>query len=363
MQNPLRNRFSITQITTLLLPFLAPTLLTTPASAQSNVTITGIASSVSNIICQNNCTPRSIAFDPNIQSVNSLTSIALVAPITVVQGAHSHPLLRRIAPGKNSFYLAGDWGKDGHGQRKGDLGLAEIGAGHNFGPLQINLSFGQTWAEQKLSQGGKAKAEGSYLMLETLFQVTNSLWATFGTYAHRGDANIQRGYTDFFNVPQISSGNPDTKAWGMRARLDWENALQFSGGGLTPYADLSYSTLGVEGYSEKGGFFPVDFNRRNEKIAEFRLGLNASRPLFNTVRWLTTLEGVHRFEKSGSRTTGQAFGSAFDVAGQNYKTNWIRGGLGITANIGSGIASIMLNATSSGETANAWLAASYQISF
>lgn len=51
------------------------------------------------------------------------------------------------ATGKNAFWLAGDWGRDDHGARDGDLGLAEVGLGRNFGPVQVNVSLGQTWGQ------------------------------------------------------------------------------------------------------------------------------------------------------------------------------------------------------------------------
>jgi uncharacterized protein YhjY with autotransporter beta-barrel domain len=308
--------------------------------------------------CQDDCVS-----ELNLNSVGSISSMTLSPPIAVMNGAHSHPLSRRVATDKNALYIAGDWGSDYHGSRKGNFGLAELGLGHNFGSVQVNVSLGKTWATQKLTQNGKIKADGNYLMAESLIPVASSLWATLGAYGHWGDVNVRRGYTDFLNDSQISSGKPNSKAWGVRARLDWENALQFGGGGLTPYADLSYNKVQIKGYSETGGISPIDFNARQDKITEFRLGLNTSLPLAGKVRWLTTLEGVHRFEKFSSNTTGQIFGLNIDVAGQKYRRNWVRGGLGIEGDVGGGVISVMLNATSNGETQNTWLACSYQIGF
>lgn len=71
-------------------------------------------------------------------------SMALSAVGTALNGAHSRPLARRVATGKKAFWVAGDWGRDDHGSRSGDLGLAEVGLGQNFGPLQLSLSLGQT---------------------------------------------------------------------------------------------------------------------------------------------------------------------------------------------------------------------------
>jgi hypothetical protein len=54
---------------------------------------------------------------------------------------------------------------------------------------------------------------------------------------------------------------------------------------------------------------------------------------------------------------------AFDLPGARYQRNWVRGGIGIGGKIGNGNASLMLNASTKGEAASYWLAASYRIAF
>jgi len=113
---------------------------------------------------------------------------------TLIHGAHGRPLARRVAPGQKTWWLAGDWGADEHGVRAGRLGLAEVGVGRNFGPLQVNLSLGQTWARQNLGLDGRAKTEGTYVLAEALAPLAENLWATFGTHYQRGEADLRRGY-------------------------------------------------------------------------------------------------------------------------------------------------------------------------
>ena len=76
--------------------------------------------------------------------------MALRSTRLLIHGVHSDPMLRRVPAGRNVFWTSGDWGLDDHGARNGDLGLAEIGAGHNWGTWQLNAALGQTRAKQAL---------------------------------------------------------------------------------------------------------------------------------------------------------------------------------------------------------------------
>ena len=92
--------------------------------------------------------------------------------------------------------------------------------------------------------------------------------------------------------------------------------------------------------------------------------MNAARPLGGNVRLIGTLEAAHRFEDTGARTTGGVVGLfGFDLPGQKNKQDWLRAGVGVESTLGGGKASLMLNATTKGETTNAWLAASWQMAF
>lgn len=294
--------------------------------------------------------------------------MALSAVGTALNGAHSRPLARRVAAGKKAFWVAGDWGTDDHGSRSGDLGLAEVGLGQNFGPLQLSLSLGQTWAKQDLILNGRAKSDGTYVMAEALVPLRmdtadSGLIATVGAYVHRGDADLRRGYLNA-GFQDFSSGMPGVDTWGLRARLDWENASTVAGAGLTPYVDLGYNEAKIAAYTETGGGFPAQFNARKETATELRLGMNASKPILNNARLVGTLEAVHRFEDTGARTVGQVVGLfGFDLAGPAIKQDWLRGGVGIEGKLGDGTGSLMLNLTTQGEAPNAWLAASWQMAF
>ena len=289
--------------------------------------------------------------------------MTLAAPGLVINGAHGRPLSRRVATGQSTAWLAGDWGRDDHGARDGDLGLAEVGVGRNFGPVQLNVSLGQTWAKQNLALNGRAKTDGTYLLAEALIPVTNQLWATLGGYAHRGDTELRRAYLNA-GLPDRSTGSPDVNTWGLRARLDLDNAVTLAGTGLSPYADLSYSEAKLDAYRETGGAFPVRFDARKDKATELRLGINAVKPLGARVNLLGTLEAAHRFEKTGARTSGEVIGLfGFALDGQKNERDWLRAGVGVEGQLGGGKGSLTINATTKGEAPSYWLAANWQMAF
>lgn len=303
----------------------------------------------------------------NVQDSLSATSrggsMALSTAQTVINGAHSRPLSRRVATGHNAFWMAGDWGRDDHGERSGDLGLAEVGLGRNFGPAQVNVSLGQTWAQQNLPLNGRAKTEGTYLLAEVLIPVSGSLWATLGGFGHWGSTEMRRAYLNA-GEPDASNASPNVSTVGLRARLDWENAFQLARIDFAPYADLAYSEARLGAYTETGGGFPARFDSRKEKATEVRLGMNATRPLDRGLHLVGTLEAAHRFEKNGLRTSGEIIGLfSFDLDRTKNRQDWLRAGTGLEGPLAGGKVSLMINGTTQGGAPNVWLAANWQMAF
>lgn len=285
----------------------------------------------------------------------------------MINGAHSRPLARLVDPGKSTFWAAGDWGRDDHGNRSGNSGLAEIGFGHNLGFAQINLSLGQTYAKQDLINDGEVKSDGRYLMLEGIIPLTQveGLYATLGAYGHWGEADIRRGY---FNMSTLESSNasPDTETWGMRARLDWQNALSVANTGVSPYVDLSYSSSHMESYTEEGGGLPARFDGRTDDRTEARLGINTQTPLpfISGYNFVTNLEAAHRFDKNSAGVNGAVDGFfTFNLPGEDVTNDWLKAGAGVEGEAGPGKLSVMLNGTTQSEMPNFWVATSYQLQF
>ena len=280
-----------------------------------------------------------------------------------IGGAHGRPLLRQVAPGHKTFWLAGDWGRDDHGAHDGKAGLAEIGMGRYLGRVQINAALGLIRSRQSLSLGGKADADGRYLMVEALMPVRAGLVATVGAFYHRGKADLERAYLNA-GLPDVSSAKPDIRTWSLRGRLDWVDLLSWKGTRVTPFADVLYSRGHMDAYTETGGGFPARFDARNEKSTELRLGLDGERSLDNGLTLLGGLEADHRFQGQGAASSGDVIGlSSFHLPGERHRKTWLRGGVGMRGTLGQGTGSLMVNVTTHSSKPTWWLAANWQRNF
>ena len=302
----------------------------------------------------------------SIVSTSVAGGLVMSSISTVLNGAHSRPLSRLVDKGEKTGWVAGDWGVDHHDSRHGDLGLAEVGMGYHFGFAQINLALGKTWSDQDTLLGGSIEADGKFVMVEGIIPVAgiDGLHATVTGYRHWGDVDLERGYLNA-GTPDFSTASPDSRTWGLRARLDWQNAFSWRNADYTPYVDLSYSDSHLDSFTEVGGAFPAFFDDKDEEITELRLGVNGELPLFSDrVRLLGNLEAAHRFDDDGSRTSGQLIGLfSFDLPGTDYDQNWFKAGIGVEGNLGKGKASLMINGTTEGEMPSAWAAFAYQVRF
>lgn len=282
----------------------------------------------------------------------------------LLNGAGSRPLDRRTAAGKRIVWLGGDWGRDDHGARDGEMKLGEVGVGGNFGGFQLNGVIGVTRLDQDTLLGGSTRVMSNYVKLEALAPihaaVSGGLWlAVTGTGAW-GDAAIRRHYLTNGGTVDASTGRPDIEGYGLRGRLQWENLAPH----ISPYGELSYARSCLESYSETGGAFPSAYGTLCDDATEARYGFDALIPLADSVRFTATLEGVHRVEDKGRNISGQVIGlGAFDLAGASYRQDWLRAGVGFETDLGGGILSLMGNGTTRGESASAWVAANWRLTF
>jgi|GEM_PF-2155968 len=302
----------------------------------------------------------------SVASTSNAGGLVLSSISTVLNGAHSRPLSRLVSKGEKAGWVAGDWGVDHHDSRNGDLGLAEVGVGYHFGPVQMNLALGKTWSDQDTLLGGSIDADGKFVMVEGIIPVTQvaGLYATVTGYGHWGEVEVERGYLNA-GSPDFSAASPDSRTWGLRARLDWQNVVSWQSADFTPYVDLSFSDSHLDSFTETGGAFPASFDSRDEEVTELRLGINGELPLFNNrARLLGNLEAAHRFDGEGSRTSGELIGLfSFNLPGSDYDQEWFKAGIGIEGDLGKGKVSFMLNGTTEGEMPSAWAAFAYQVKF
>jgi hypothetical protein len=277
-----------------------------------------------------------------------LSEDALTKAGTVFGGAHSRPLASRVDAGRKSFWAAGDWGRDDHGYRNADLGLAELGLGYNFGTVQANVAFGHGLSRQRGFLDGKLDTDGGYLLAELLRPFGGNLWGVLGGYYGWSDVDIRRAYLDAFGVPDASLASTDMRAWALRARLEWDAVVRLGDVSLSPYGELVYMHTRSEGFTETGGSAPVVVAASTEHATDLRLGVHAAKALSGGARLLGQLEAVHRFG---------------DKEVLPDKPNWLRLGAGAEVDAGGGVASLTLNLTTEGEVPSVWLAAAYRKAF
>ena len=282
----------------------------------------------------------------------------------IVNGAGSRPLDRRSPEGKFTAWLGGDWGRDDHGSRDGSLGLGEVGFGYNFGPAQLNGVLGYTGLDQNTLLGGKTDVRAGYFKLEALSQFTgdesSGLWGVVTGTGLWGSADIARNYLINGGLVDSSFGCTDVQGYGIRGRLQWENAIPH----ISPYGELSYAQTCLGAYTETGGAFPAAFNSLCDGSTEIRYGFDSRFPVTEQFRLIGTLEGVHRFESSGSNVSGQVVGlGAFNLGAANYQQDWLRAGAGFEIDVSGSTLSVMGNATTKGESSNAWVAANWRVTF
>jgi hypothetical protein len=165
-------------------------------------------------------------------------------------------------------------------------------------------------------------------------------------------------------LPDYSTARPAVQTSGLRARLDWANALHAASANFSPYVDLNYSEARLDAYTETGGGFPARFDARRDRATDLRLGSNATYPLMGDLRLLGTLEVVHRFERSGTRATGEVIGMfGFDLPGLRNRQDWLRLGGGVEGPFAGGKATLSINATTQGGAPSVWLAGNWQMMF
>lgn len=300
----------------------------------------------------------------SLTSSGAANSMATNGLGTLMNGAGSRPLDRRAPQGRSIAWIGGDWGRDDHGTRDGEVKLGEIGIGHNFGGLQLSGVFGLTGLDQNTILGGHTDIDARYVKLEALAPLhiteTGGLWLALTGTGLWGHADIRRNYIDNGGLIDSSAGRADVEGYGVRGRLQWEYLLP----GVSPYGELSFARACLDSYAESGGAFPAAFNRLCDNATEARYGFDLTLPVTEQFRLIGTIEGVHRFEDRGSNVTGQVIGlGGFDLGQVSYRQNWLRGGAGFEFDIAGSTLSVMGNATTKGESANAWVAANWRMTF
>ncbi|MET3615851.1 putative HAF family extracellular repeat protein [Rhizobium aquaticum] len=281
-----------------------------------------------------------------------------------VNGAHSSPLFMLLDAGQSSAWFTGDGGYANGASYRGGLGAGEFGFGRGLdGGWTVRIAGGGQYARMDTPNAGNSVFSSGYVAPDVSYAVGGGVVATLSGYFNWGKADIRRGYLN--GVANDSSfGSTATQTYGVRARVDWQDAFKLASTGISPFASYTYLNSQMNGYTETGGSFPVRFDGSRETSNTVRIGADAKTPLTDNLALVTRLEYGHRFEKSGAGVSGQILGlSAFSLDGASVQQDFLRGGLGMSYKIGNGDGLVMVNTSNQTGKNTTWLSASYRVKF
>lgn len=274
----------------------------------------------------------------------------------VMHGAHGHPVSAALPAGRQDLWLTGDWGRGDYGELHGSLGTAEVGYARGLTEgATLKVALGRTGSSQDTAHGGEVRSRCTYLLPELVVAFPESrLHATFSASYTLGEIDIDRGYLNA-GLEDHSMGSPDVRSTAARVRLDWQDAFGTGMAAFTPFLSLTRIRTRIDAYTEHGGGFPARWDARRESSTQSRLGLDARWRMSERTAWNGRAEYVHRFEKHGTRASGQILGlSEFSMPGLSYRRNWISGGLGLEHTFGALTGSLMLTASTEGGDPTYW---------
>ena len=153
----------------------------------------------------------------------------------------------------------------------------------------------------------------------------SSLWQTV-------NLDLKRGYINGASYA-TSEGSTNADIFGLSGRVQWTKGVT-DYLDLTPFAEYTWQTTHIDGYSESGGPFPASFDSRDETSNSLRSGLRADAALIDKVDTWAWIAWDHRFEDKSSGLGGTATGlGAFSYAGAKVDQDWADVGVGASWDI------------------------------
>jgi probable HAF family extracellular repeat protein len=283
---------------------------------------------------------------------------------TIMFGAQGAPMRNLLSVGQKAVWGTVDGGYDDSDVADGGLALGEFGLGYGIADgVTARFSAGGTYTKQDLDAGGDVKQRGFYLSPEFSADLGRNLYVTVGGYWGRSSIDTRRGYLSGA-ATDYSEGDTNAETWGAKIRFDWLNAFSVEKTAITPYVGLSYARTKADAFTETGGSFPVHFDESSDHATIVRLGADFVHPLTDSVRLLAKTELDYQFESHAAATSGTLIGiSAFDLAGRDLDQFWLRGGIGAEFDVGKGVASFMVNATTQGQDPTIWVRSNWTVKF
>ncbi len=257
--------------------------------------------------------------------VNSLTSLTM-------EGAHHRPLMSLDAMGKKSqSWVTGDFGarsrtSDSH------TTSGEAGVSGTFGRVVAGLAVGHSEQNNDLLFGGSSNISGQYILGEVDIRLSdNKSILSLTTMLGNWKSKTLRGYGTGNGV-DYSLGLSSLNSTSARLRINGAPRKLIRGSWITPYASFTWSRTTADAYDESGGSYDAHFNRQSHDSKEGHVGVSTNFKLGKDTTLLTTLEWIHRFDKSESGFSGTDIDHGalpFDVAGAAIHSNQARLGIDV----------------------------------
>jgi probable HAF family extracellular repeat protein len=257
--------------------------------------------------------------------VNSLTSLPM-------EGAHHRPLMSLDSMGKKSqTWVTGDFGarsrtSDSH------TTSGEAGVSSTFGDVIAGVAVGYGEHNNDLLFGGSSHISGQYILGEVDMRLSdNESILSLTTMIGNWKSSTLRGYGTGSGV-DYSRGSTSLNSTSVRLRIDGAPHKLIDGPSLAPFASFTWSHTTADAYDENGGSYDAHFNRQSHVSKEGRLGLYSKFALSPDTTLLTTLEWIHRFDKSEAGFSGTDIDHGalpFSVSGAAIHSNQARLGFDV----------------------------------
>jgi probable HAF family extracellular repeat protein len=258
--------------------------------------------------------------------VNSLTSLPM-------EGAHHRPLMSLDMMGKKSqSWVTGDFGarsrtSDSH------TTSGEAGVSGTFGDVIAGVAVGYGEQNNDLLFGGSSHISGQYILGEVDMRLSdNESIVSITTMIGNWKSKTLRGYGVGGGGVDYSLGSTNLNSASVRLRFDGAPHKLIRGPSITPFASFTWSRTTADAYSESGGSYDAQFNKQSHVSKEGRVGLSTNFKLSKSTTLLTTLEWIHRFDKSESGFSGTDIDHGalpFSVSGSAIRSNQARLGFDV----------------------------------
>ncbi|SFG24495.1 probable extracellular repeat, HAF family [Novosphingobium sp. CF614] len=254
----------------------------------------------------------------------------------ILFGAHHRPLLDYAGNGRTCGWITGDYAESNRNNRRNVSG--EAGICHDLAEgVRIGFGGGADGIDLDTSFGGQSKADGYHLVgeLDVQPQGMPLIFSLTGYYAD-WNVSLARAYQNGTGI-DVSRSKTDARAWALRGRADWRDMVRLGKDvSLSSYAAFSHIHVGMDGYTETGGAFPLAMNAMKSNTDEMRLGGILGANLADKVRLQISGEWVHRFDPTAAPLTGTILGvGGFAVAGAVPEQDWGRAGLDLDFGLSS----------------------------